>query len=159
MSEQAHIFERAMQDKDKPTLGGRLPWMFELQAKLSELLAAKGKGAIGTDHSLQDLRLDFSQSPRVHSSHTVQWEEALQGQALAIMMESAELMDWTNWKPWKHGGQLNTEKLRAEMAIETIDILHFLVNMWILLGLNWDDVARIFAAKNAENHRRVRENY
>ncbi len=70
-----------------------------------------------------------------------------------IMMEGAELKDWTPWKHWSQqlGNKSKVEPWSAahieEMRIECADILCFLVNACMALGLDSQGLYDIYRAK------------
>lgn len=76
--------------------------------------------------------------------------------AQAIASEAQELMNQTNWKPWKE-----TKKPfdRTETVFEYIDILHFLVNGLIALDVSAEECMQYYLAKNKENQRRIESGY
>jgi hypothetical protein len=75
----------------------------------------------------------------------------------AISNEVEEIRDWTPWKGWKKypGFVLDLDELR----LEYIDIMHFIIEALIMLGLDGDDMARYFYAKMDENKLRQAEGY
>ena len=158
MGRQGELFNKAMDGREKgwsDPLGDRLARLFELQKGLTDLLASKSKGPLGDRKSVNDFSYPFDQS----QVWTKEWYRALKEMTLGLMMECSEMMDWLPWKHWKLGEDLNVAEVRKEVAIETIDILHFLINMWVMLGLNWDDVVALYEVKNAENRRRAEGGY
>lgn len=83
--------------------------------------------------------------------------------ALAIIMEGAELNDWTTWKHWSQrtgNKQVDPQKLCSrehikEMQLEVIDILHFWINACQDgLGMTPSDVFNIYCEKNKTNYDR-----
>lgn len=82
----------------------------------------------------------------------------------AIEDEFAEIMDMLPWKEWKTykargEGDPISEDDRIELAYELVDILHFLFNLFIALGVDWQLMLNIYLTKNLENQRRQREGY
>lgn len=84
-------------------------------------------------------------------------------QSLAVMMEAAELMDWTPWKHWsKQVGNksMPNEKIlsaehRDEVAAEIVDTIKFLLNVSILWGVGPDELINHFRKKDDVNHKRL----
>lgn len=66
------------------------------------------------------------------------------------------------WKKWKtnHEDMINEkisdmpESDRLEMVMEMIDIYHFVLNMFLALGLTADDIYLLYHLKNLENFKR-----
>lgn len=69
---------------------------------------------------------------------------------MAIITESAEMLEETNWKHWKNAKQIDVEALKKE----AIDIQHFLFSVYLTLGMNAEEVYNIYMDKNKENHDR-----
>lgn len=56
-------------------------------------------------------------------------------------------------KPWKKEEYIDSEHLFEE----SIDVLHFLLELWILLGVTPQQVADEYKTKNAKNRERISE--
>lgn len=71
------------------------------------------------------------------------------------------------WKPWKndHVAKQDTyikdlsDKDQLEIKFEMIDILHFVLNMFISLGLDAEEIFKLYYLKNAENFARQDNGY
>ena len=78
---------------------------------------------------------------------------------LALEAELQEALDETGWKPWATRKFINRDAYLGEL----VDVLHFLMNMFLVLGDNTGDLAdEIFTKyclKNHINERRQREGY
>ncbi len=61
-------------------------------------------------------------------------------------------LPWKHWKTYE-----NFEFDREHFLEETIDILKFLMNIWITLGFRYIDVKRMFNKKTKENVRRWKD--
>lgn len=75
---------------------------------------------------------------------------------LAMYDELSEVLNWTNWKPWK---KTRTEVDQHEIRFEIIDLLHFLLELAAVWGMTADDIAAYYIAKNRENMRRQDDGY
>ncbi len=78
--------------------------------------------------------------------------------------EWAEIMSMLPWKEWKTyvsrgPGDPISEEDRRELAFEVVDMFHFLLNLCIALGVDWQLLLDIYLTKNRENHRRQQEGY
>ena len=73
---------------------------------------------------------------------------------LSLFSETNELLNELNWKHWKNPKGLDYEAIKYE----AIDILHFLVTVFIILGMNEKDVEDYYMNKNKENHERQNGN-
>ncbi len=76
--------------------------------------------------------------------------------AQAICSESQEIINHTNWKPWKE-----TKKAfdREEVIYEYIDVLHFVIDGLLSLNVTSEQAMQYYLAKNKENHDRIGRNY
>ncbi|WWS25327.1 hypothetical protein vBKpnAMK6_00383 [Klebsiella phage vB_Kpn_AM_K6] len=71
------------------------------------------------------------------------------------------------WKPWKadHVKMQETyikdlsDKDQLEIKFEMIDILHFVLNMFMALGLDSEEIFKLYYLKNAENFARQDSGY
>lgn len=77
-------------------------------------------------------------------------EEWIQKQTLAMLSELAELLEEVNFKWWKNPHELSKANIQEELS----DILHFFVSMCLEAGMTADDLYRVYAGKNKENHMR-----
>ena len=74
---------------------------------------------------------------------------------MAIEDEIAEMRDAVNWKWWKPKNY-NMPLDRFNIAMEAVDILHFLLNIFNTLGFDGKDVVAMYLAKRDENMARQR---
>jgi len=74
----------------------------------------------------------------------------LKQNVLAIFSETNELLDEINWKHWKAEKELNIENIKYE----TIDLLHFLLTIFVVLDMDEVDIRNYYLNKNKENHAR-----
>jgi len=81
----------------------------------------------------------------------------IQGNLACISNEVEEVREWLPWKHWKRyqGFDIDLEELRMEY----IDMLHFVLEGMILLGMDHKDIHRYYLSKMAENHRRQAKGY
>lgn len=71
------------------------------------------------------------------------------------------------WKPWKgeHAEKRGTlisdlsDKDQLEIKFEMTDILHFVLNMFMALGMNSEEIFKLYYLKNAENFARQDNGY
>lgn len=82
--------------------------------------------------------------------------EWIRNYALAMNQEISELVDSTNWKWWRTKVDLfDAQNLRVEL----VDILHFWVSACQVMGLEAEDVHRMYMQKNDINRKRQDEGY
>jgi len=74
-------------------------------------------------------------------------EEWIQKKCLALLDETAELLNEVNYKWWKNPKELNEKDIKEEL----VDILHFWVSMCLDIGLSAEEVHKIYFEKNKEN--------
>lgn len=65
----------------------------------------------------------------------------------AILDECSEAKDGLNWKKWKSDKPLDLEYLKEEY----IDMLHFLLDIFNVLGMNEYEIVERYDAKHNEN--------
>lgn len=85
---------------------------------------------------------------------------------MCLKQELSEIVDYLPFKKWKHYSKdefINTEnggKLNLwEIKLEAIDCLHFLINIFLILGMNSDNILKLYIFKNNVNHKRQDNNY
>ena len=72
-----------------------------------------------------------------------------------------------SWKTWKSANaELKSKKLTdlskdemTELKYEAIDVLHFVFNIFIAIGMDASEIQGMYISKNQENHKRQDENY
>lgn len=72
------------------------------------------------------------------------------------------LYEMPNYKLWKDYDSMTQEERNAAWAkvqMELVDAFHFFINLLLGAGMSADDLHRLYAAKNAENHRRQDAGY
>jgi len=94
------------------------------------------------DGLLEDLR-------SLQGISTEQW---IQKETLAMMSELAELIDEVNFKWWKNPKELDYAAIKEEL----VDILHFFVSMCLKVGMDAEELHRLYKMKNTENFNRQR---
>lgn len=69
-------------------------------------------------------------------------------------------LPWKHWKMYKKEDLwYNNEEVKLAAGFELIDILHFLMESFILLGYDWEDIKKLYLVKNIENFNRQEEGY
>jgi len=111
------------------------------------------------------LGLKFPEFPDYGSMDTASIALMLDGidkNATAIIMEGAELKDWTPWKHWSvnsgnkeiKSSDFGSDAHLREMKMEVADILCFLINTAMYLGMTPQALNAIHAEKMGVNHGR-----
>jgi len=73
-----------------------------------------------------------------------------------ISSECEEIREWTHWKSWKkYKDPIDLDEIRLEF----IDILHFVLEAMIYLGMKPEDVYRYYVSKMRENQDRQKRGY
>lgn len=93
----------------------------------------------------------------VNKFHVITKEnvELIKNQILALFDEVSEALREVPWKPWKENQDFNVSKFRMEL----IDVFHFLINLFLLSGMNSQEVINLFKNKNKINVRRQKDGY
>lgn len=84
----------------------------------------------------------------------------------AYCAEHQEMLEFLPWKEWKTYDLKMTDPvdvidkdIRLELKFEAIDKLHFLINDFIALDMDWPEVMAIYATKQSENRARQERGY
>lgn len=88
--------------------------------------------------------------------------ERIKDEYVNVQMELAEIIDhlpWKHWKSYKTPTKEELHELKVEITYEVVDVLHFLMNMCIALGISWEQLKDIWYTKNRENHARQDRGY
>lgn len=89
-------------------------------------------------------------------------KDAVRTYTLALMVEVAEWVQTLDYKPWKNSDlQSDLRESKERVADEFADILAFLGILVVYMeqfGINTEDIAAAYAAKSAENVRRITRN-
>ncbi len=86
----------------------------------------------------RDRQLDFAKA------------EWIQKEAMALLVELAEVMEEARYKWWKNFKPIEPAKLQEEL----VDVLHFFISMCIDAGMDAESLYQGYLAKNRENFRR-----
>ncbi|AXH47323.1 deoxyuridine triphosphatase [Microbacterium phage Eden] len=73
----------------------------------------------------------------------------------ALTDELHELLGETSWKPWAKGDYVNLTAAKGE----AIDALHFLLNLFNVLGMDSEEVQERYYAKRKKNIKRQEDGY
>ena len=89
----------------------------------------------------------------------VQWHVMVMERMLTAASE--EISELRNHLPWKHWKTYDGWKMvdRRELQLEVVDLMHFLLNLADLTGLDGGQLAELFYLKMAENRRRWEGRY
>ena len=74
---------------------------------------------------------------------------------LCCMDELSEILNQVNWKHWRKPVPVD----EIEVKYELIDLLHFLVSMMLVWGMDSKEVYSMYLAKNRENRERQKRGY
>lgn len=76
----------------------------------------------------------------------------------AINCECSELLESSGWKWWKKLPDWDNDLIH-NLKIETIDILHFLISIMLILDMNSKEVYELYMKKKELNIKRQNEGY
>ncbi len=125
----------------RPILQDLLTEIFKLQRELNRYTFEQN--SIG---------IDYDAIPKDRA----QQNEWVRNYSLAMSQEISELVDSTNWKWWRSKVDLFDEQ---NLKVELVDILHFWVSACQVMGLEAEDVHRMYMQKNAVNRKRQDTGY
>ena len=98
-----------------------------------------------------DLQKELAKEIRKKESHTPTNSDM----CIALMHEVMELHDEFDWKWWKHDQYLDVDKAIEELA----DIVHFVVQLAINLGMTPQMLFSKYHEKNQKNRKRQIDGY
>jgi len=78
---------------------------------------------------------------------------------VAMSQEIAELRDYLPWKTWKDNSRYDYKAVEKEIKYELIDILHFWLDLCLLLGVTGPDIVKYYFSKCWQNHQRQKKGY
>ena len=109
--------------------------------------------------SIMHFNVIFQQIEEYHKAlgHNDKSIQSMRNNALALMMELAELVDSTPWKPWKSIENQSFDKNNA--VREVIDIVFFLVGICENLGITPQELEEKFHEILKNNYARLRNGY
>ena len=81
--------------------------------------------------------------------------EFIRWNVLALEDELHEALNEIGWKPWASSKHINREAYIGEL----VDAVHFLVNLFRVVGATPEEVLERYESKNAKNHRRQEAGY
>ena len=92
----------------------------------------------------------FNRTLRQERGLTFDASTWIQKEAMALMVELAEVLEESRYKWWKNAEEMNLSALHEEL----VDVLHFFISMCIDAGLDAESLYQGYLAKNRENFRR-----
>jgi len=87
---------------------------------------------------------------------TVQWRNL--STEFTELLERLPFKEWKTYSPEQLAGFLGEEHMR-ECQFEFIDMMHFMVNFAVYLGIDHRTAFNLYASKNAENFARQNRGY
>lgn len=83
-------------------------------------------------------------------------EAAIKENVLALIVEASEVLQETNWKPWK----VTRHKLnRYDITNELVDIFKFYLNIINVLGITEEEFDTVWDEKDETVKRRFKDGY
>lgn len=74
---------------------------------------------------------------------------------LAATDELHEALNETGWKPWASSRHINREAFVGEL----IDVMHFMVNLWLAVDATPEEIEQKYLAKANKNAKRQADGY
>lgn len=111
---------------------------------------------LSTNESLDKLDQIFQHQRRFQESLKVTFDiDYLRVMTLALIVETAEMIQEAPWKPWKKNQEYHNDKLKEELA----DMLHFFINLCLASGMDSNTLFNQFMRKNQINFDRQKSDY
>ena len=98
-------------------------------------------------------RVAYDKICQFHRDMPQKWNGRSNDYLLALVMEVAELVDSTSWKPWGAPKPVDTQNLKREI----IDIIFFLVHIMRVHDIKYEDLAATFDSVIENNYKRYTE--
>ena len=129
--------------------------IWPLQADLNKRAGFDTAG-IGQQLNQAEKNNSLDENPQI----TVEVGKAIKNYIDALASECHELQECLSWKHWyreaKEGRQYQIQDVQ-NARVEAIDMLFFWISICQLLGMNTEDVYRLYEKKMGINHRRQDE--
>jgi len=110
----------------------KLDKLFELQARLNDKIGVRPESFSDEDRKAWILKY-----------------------ARAMSQEIAELTDSVPWKWWADYQNFDPQNIKVEL----VDLLHFLISSFQVMGLESEDVFRLYTQKHEVNLNRQKDGY
>lgn len=120
--------------------------------------AGTGERGIGARTALiAGLNVLRDTQQRIHTDNVDALEgvEDLRNMALALFIETAELVQELDWKPWKKKSDVDLEKVAYEFA-DVLAFLGHILRHLERLGVNSSQISRAYALKSLSTLQKVR---
>lgn len=85
--------------------------------------------------------------------------QVLRDYSVALMMEQAEVLEEVSWKPWRTYESQKPNPNMRKLALEWVDMLFFLVDQGLTLGLTSEELENAFKTKLEANKQRIASGY
>jgi len=109
-------------------------------------------------HKLSDELIDTPPEPGTLIGWDDPWMQHMTMWLDAMIDEVQEVRGWLNWKSWKKPKEI-TENDILNARLELIDILHFWINAYAMLGGKPENIVAEYHAKRDENDDRQKRGY
>ncbi len=73
--------------------------------------------------------------------------------------EVEEVRDWLPWKSWREYKNYNLQEHLPEIKMEVVDLMHFVIELMMCVGMTTEEMSRMFHAKHLENLNRQERGY
>ena len=145
-----------MLDLKLPPLENFSQWdmIFEMQKELQERLG----------YDFKSMTLSQIADFMMFNKHALEDEIGEMLDALGGIHDGIGNAVWKRWKAKRKIAETTTidyltQRDRAELMFEIVDMLHFFINFAVSCGFTGSEIANGYLAKNKENHRRQDNNY
>ena len=126
--------------------------LLTLQTRLIQRIAEKKPKVRELVRLMNSMRADKRAAPQ----ELYFWLEHV---IASIHNETEELRENLPWKLHKDYSGYDFNKVRVETKYEVIDLLHYVLELMLILGMDADEVLRLFYSKHAQNVERQRKGY
>lgn len=126
--------------------------LLTLQSRLIQRIAEKKPKVRELVRLMQRMRSNKNAAPK----ELYFWLEHV---IASMHNEAEELRENLPWKLHKDYSGYDFNKVRVETKYEVIDLLHYVLELMLILGMDADEVLRLFYSKHMQNVERQRKGY
>jgi dimeric dUTPase (all-alpha-NTP-PPase superfamily) len=90
------------------------------------------------------------------TTRRLEWAEYL---LTCMTQEIAETRDCLPWKKWRRYKGYDFKKMEKNIRFEVVDILHFWLQLCLVLGISATDIVKYYFVKCEINSQRQKNNY
>ena len=132
---------------------------FEVKGDKLKAIVKKQRELMDKLETVYMKKSDVDKDKKIPEAIVKLLEHETKEMVLACHSECTEILEWINWKPWKKKRKEIQKEEIEEIRFEIIDLLHFVIELAIIWGMNEKDIVQYYLSKNKENFNRQERGY